>query len=352
MNAETFSSAFTSEKMRTILPNFEMEDEKMKKSLSLLLALLMVLSLCACGAGSKSDSYEYAVEAPAAAYMSADMAAEEAGYGGFSAAEGTNTAGEPGSDAPETDPSKIIYSASATVETTDFDGSIAKLLTLVEENKGWIEASSMNGANYRSIARGSSYNRSASYTLRIPSNKFELLMGSLPEIGNVPYSHTYTENVTSQYYDTQARLTAYQTQETRLLEMMEKAETVSDVIAIEEKLTELRYQIESLQSALKNWDRQVSYSTIDLEVMEVSEYTPEPKQSYGQELWQALTGAFADLGQFFKDLLVFLVSAIPTILVLTALFFIFRPLIRKLAARRREKKELRRQAKAGTEKKE
>lgn len=331
----------------------ETEDKKMKKNLSLLLALLMTLSLCACGAGSKSASYEeYAMEAPAAAYMSADMAAEDAGYGGFSAAEGANTAGDPGSDAPETDPSKIIYSASATVETTDFDGSIAKLLALVEENKGWVEASSMSGANYRSIARGSSYNRSASYTLRIPSDKFELLMGSLSQIGNVPYSHTYTENVTSQYYDTQARLTAYQTQETRLLEMMEKAETVSDVIAIEEKLTELRYQIESLQSALKNWDRQVSYSTISLDVMEVSEYTPEPQQSYGQELWQALTGAFRNLGQFFKDLLVFLVSAIPTILVLTALFFIFRPLFRKLAARRREKKAQRQQAKAGTEKKE
>ena len=323
----------------------------MKKSLSLLLALLMTLSLCACGA-SKSMAYESsASEAPAAMYMSADTAAE-ADYGGFAVAGGANAAGEAGSDAPETDPSKIIYSADATVETTDFDGSIAKLLALVEQNKGWIEASSMSGANYRSIARGSSYNRSASYTLRIPSDKFELLMGSLSEIGNVPYSHTYTENVTSQYYDTQARLTAYQTQETRLLEMMEKAETVSDVIAIEEKLTELRYQIESLQSALKNWDRQVSYSTIDLEVMEVSEYTPEPQQSYGQELWQALTGAFRNLGQFFKDLLVFLVSAIPTILVLTALFFIFRPLFRKLAARRREKKALRQQTKAGTEKKE
>lgn len=323
----------------------------MKKSLSLLLALLMTLSLCACGA-SKSMAYESsASEAPAAMYMSADTAAE-ADYGGFAVAGGANAAGEAGSDAPETDPSKIIYSADATVETTDFDGSIAKLLALVEQNKGWIEASSMSGANYRSIARGSSYNRSASYTLRIPSDKFELLMGSLSEIGNVPYSHTYTENVTSQYYDTQARLTAYQTQETRLLEMMEKAETVSDVIAIEEKLTELRYQIESLQSTLKNWDRQVSYSTICLEVMEVSEYTPEPQQSYGQELWQALTGAFRDLGQFFKDLLVFLVSAIPTILVLTALFFVFRPLFRKLAARRREKKAQRQQAKAGTEKKE
>ena len=54
----------------------------------------------------------------------------------------------------------------------------------------------------------------------------------------------------------------------------------------------------------------------------------------------------------FKDLLVFLVSAIPTILVLTALFFIFRPLFRKLAARRREKKAQRQQTKAEAEKKE
>ena len=97
-----------------------------------------------------------------------------------------------------------------------------------------------------------------------------------------PIPHTYTENVTSQYYDTQARLTAYQTQEARLLEMMEKAETVEDIITIEEKLTDLRYRIESLQSTLKNWDRQVSYSTISLDVEEVQEYTPETPAAKGQ----------------------------------------------------------------------
>lgn len=325
----------------------------MKKSLSLLLALLMILSLCACGAQSKSTAYESAAEVPAPMYMSADEAPAEAEYGGFSVSGAAgNSAGEDGSGLPEEDPAKIIYSADATVETTDFDGSITKLLTLVERYKGWIESSSMNGANYYSISRGNSSNRSASYTLRIPSDKFELLMTSLSEIGNVPYTHTYTENVTSQYYDTQARLTAYQTQEARLLEMLEMAETVSDVIAIEEKLTELRYRIESLQSSLKNWDRQVSYSTICLELTEVKEYTPEAQRSYGQELWQALTGAFKNLGRFFKDLLVFLVSAIPTLLVLTALFFIFRPLVRKLAARRRERKARRGQEKAGQKEKE
>lgn len=313
----------------------------MKKIISLLLALLLVFSLCACGAsstGSTNSSKAISQDAaPAEAPMAVYTNEEESGFGGLAVSD-TVAGSSTGSDVPESDPSKIIYSADATVETTDFDGSISKLLALVEQYEGWIESSSMNGANYYSISRGNSSNRSASYTLRIPSDKFELLMNSLSEIGNVPYTHTYTENVTSQYYDTQARLTAYETQETRLLEMMEKAETVSDVIAIEEKLTELRYQIESLQSSLKNWDRQVSYSTIYLEVMEVKEYTPEAQRSYGQELWQALTGAFKDLGQFFKDLLVFLVSAIPTLIVLTALFFILRPLGRKIVAKRREKK--------------
>ena len=310
----------------------------MKKSLSLLLALLMTLSLCACGAGSKSASNEeYAMEAPAAMYMRADSAAE-ADFGGFAVAGAANTAGEAVSDAPETDPSKIIYSASATVETTDFDGSVARLLELVEENKGWIESSSMNGANYRSIARGSSYNRSASYTLRIPSDRFEPLMGSLSEIGNVPYSHTYTENVTSQYYDTQARLTAYQTQETRLLEMMEKAETVSDVIAIEEKLTELRYQIESLQSTLKNWDRQVAYSTLDLEIQEVIEYTPESRMSYGQELALALTNGLRRTGEFFKDLLLAIVGALPALVILAVVLAILIPVWKKRRKARRAKK--------------
>ena len=76
---------------------------------------------------------------------------------------------------------------------------------------------------------------------------------------------------------------------------------------------------------------------------EVGEYTPQPQQSYLQELWQALTGAFKDLGRFFKNFLVFLVSAIPTIIVLAILFFVFRPVYRKLKARRKTRREAKRE---------
>ena len=197
-----------------------------------------------------------------------DSAASAGEYGEYDS-------GTDGGDVPDENPEKIIYSADATVETTEFDKTLEELAALIKEYGGWVQSSSINGANYYSISRGSSYNRSADYTIRIPSDKFQTVMGSLSTLGNIPYSYTYTENVSAQYYDVQSRLTAYKTQETRLLEMMEKAQTVEDTITIEEKLTELQYKIDSLQSSLNNWDRQVNYSTISLNVQEVGEYTEQ-----------------------------------------------------------------------------
>lgn len=309
----------------------------MKKTLSLLLAVLLGFALCACGSADTASS------APSAAYdmVSTEAAypaeAPEEDYGGFAVAGGTQL--ETGSGAaPEGSPEKLIYSASATVETTEFDRTIEKLSALVEQYGGFVESSSINGSNYYTQSRGYSSERYASYVIRVPSGKFSALMGSLSTLGNVPYSHTYTENITAQYYDTDARLTAYQTQEARLLEMMEAAETVEDLIAIEEKLTELRYQIESLQSTLKNWDRQAAYSTLDLEVQEVIEYTPESRMSYGQELALALTNGLRRTGEFFKDLLLAIVGALPALVILAVVLAILIPVWKKHRKARRAKK--------------
>ena len=307
----------------------------MKKALSLLLAALLVFALCACGSADTASS------APAASY---DMAytenaypAEAEEYGGFAVTGGTQLESGSGA-APEGSPEKLIYSASATVETTEFDGTIEKLSALVEQYGGFVESSSVNGSNYYTQSRGYSSTRCASYVIRVPSDKFSALMGSLSTLGNVPYSHTYTENITAQYYDTDARLTAYQTQEARLLEMMEAAKTVEDLIAIEEKLTELRYQIESLQSTLKNWDRQVAYSTLDLEVQEVVEYTPESRMSYGQELALALSSGLKRTGEFFKDLLLAVVGALPALVILAVVLAILIPVWKKRRKARKARK--------------
>ncbi len=335
---------------------------KMRKCISLVLCLLMAFSLCACGssnsAKSESSSAYYAapaeapMPAPAAAngYYAEEAAYDMAAYDGDSGFVTGSTAArkESGSETPEENPEKIIYSADATVETTEFDKSIAALEKLLADCGGFVESSSVNGSNYYDSSRGKVSRRTASYTLRIPSAKFSGVMENLSRLGNVPYTYMYTENVTAQYYDVEARMKAYKAQEARLLEMMDLAETVEDIITIEDKLTDVRYRIDSFQSSLNNWDRRVAYSTLSITVKEVQVYTPATvtKISYGEELWLTFTDALKNAGQFFKDLLVFLVSAIPTLVILAVLFFVFRPLLKKLHQKAKARREARAAKKA------
>ena len=314
----------------------------MKKIFALIFSLLLLLSLCACGSAAKSAQGNYArdagyYESPAEAPMTEEMAWDEAeSYGGFASDGATYAEGE--TRAPEIDPEKIIYSADASVETTEFELTLEKLQGLVQQFGGFIESSSINGSNYYSQSRGYANNRSANYTIRIPSERFSELMGSLSTLGNVPYTYTYTENISARYYDVQARLTAYKTQEQRLLEMMEMAETVSDIVVIEDRLSELRYEIESLQSTLNSWDRQVSYSSVNVNISEVTVYTPEATLSYGQRLGLAVRNGLQSTGEFFSNFLLWFLEALPALIILAVLTVAVIIIIRRARKKRRARK--------------
>lgn len=233
----------------------------------------------------------------------------------------------------EIEPDKIIYSGDATLETETFEETVEAVQKMIADCGGFIESSSLSGSNY--------YNsrlRTASYTLRVPSSRFAEIMNSLSGFGNVPYSHTYTENISAQYYDTSARLVAYKTQEQRLLQMMEQAESVSDLVTIEEHLTELRYQIESLQSTINRWDRQVSYSSISLDIKEVKEYTPEVQESYLKQIVRAFKQGITNITEFFKAALLWFLEALPVIVLLVVLIFVVRIIMKKRKAKRQMKK--------------
>ena len=306
------------------------------KVLALILALLMLLTLCACGS-SKASSVEAPMEEAMEAeyngdYYAADTVQMAAASGLAPNARGAsaNTSAKTGSEVPEIDPEKIIYSANATVETTDFEAGLAAVEALVERFDAWIESSSVNGSNFYDISRGYASTRSASYTLRVPSERFQELMGTLSEIGNVPYTHVYTENVSAQYYDTQARMEAYKAQEARLLEMMDRAESVDDLISIESRLSDLRYEIESLQTSLNQWDRRVAYSSVYLELQEVREYTQDtPVQlGFGERLGRAFRSGIHGFVAFCQDAILWLAESLPA-LVLIALVLIVLLAVRK-----------------------
>jgi len=323
--------------------------KKLNRVLTLTLALLLLCSLCACGSSAYKEEIGAGAYINSPAYAEPSYATDMEDYGGFAAEDYaySEDGSSSGTEAlPAINPDKIIYTANATVETTDFETTLQGVEALVKGCGGFIESSSINGSNYSNLSRGYTSRRSASYTLRIPCEQFNTVMNDLTTLGNVPYTSTYTENISAQYYDTQARMEAYKAQETSLIAMLEKAETVADIITIEDKLSDVRYRIESLQSTLTNWDRQVSYSTIYLSVNEVTVYTPPTELTFGEKLANAFTDGIAAFGDFLQEVSFFVAESFLFLLLLAGIIVLVVFLSKKRRAARKAAKAAKQQAKA------
>ncbi|MEA4894740.1 MAG: DUF4349 domain-containing protein [Oscillospiraceae bacterium] len=309
-----------------------------RKFLSIALALILILALAACGAaGNKSPetatSDRASIPAPEAASGSSfDMEeGQKASQADISGSAGAGNLTE----LPSAD--KIIYTGYVSLETLDFDKTMADLQQLISDCGGFVQTSNVTGGDYDSIYGGTAISRTADYTIRVPVEKFKSVTDSLKNLGNVVSSSTNADNITMQYTDTQSRLSAYQTEETRLLELLAKASSVEDMLAIETRLSDVRYNIESLTSQLKNWDSQVSYSTLTLSVREVALYSKDNSStlSYGEQIRQTFAHSLYSLGSFFKGLLKFLVAIFPALVVLGVIAVIVLLIVK--ASNRRKK---------------
>ncbi|HBD85976.1 MAG TPA: hypothetical protein DC001_00950 [Clostridiales bacterium] len=286
-----------------------------KQILALFASLILVFCLAGCGAASAPKTQANVSYGGGAAEEQAEnrgQAADEAGGIHDGETEIPSAAGESG--APVAD--KIIYSAYAEIETRDFDASVAGVYSLITRYGGFLETSSVTGNDYYA----SRSSRSASFVIRIPSQHFEALTGSLTELGNVPYSSTSAQNITARYNDTQSRLDAYEIEYDRLLSMLEQAKTVEEMLAIEQRLSDVRYSIQSLSDTISGWDSLISYSTVELRLDEVVEYTEEPLETgnYWEEVGAAFSATLKGLGRFFKNLLKAVIAVSPILVVLAA----------------------------------
>lgn len=297
----------------------------MKKCLSAIaLSLALLLALSGCGGAATAPN--------AASDMSYAGSGEFAEASTGSDLTGVGAAVSPDSAQP-TFSDKIIYSAYAEIETRTFDDSVAGVADLLSRFGGFLERSAVTGRDYQ----GYGSERTASFTVRVPSDKFSAFTGALSELGSVTYSTTDAQNITQQYNDTQARLDAYNIEYERLLAMLEKAQTVEEMLSIESRLSEVRGNIQSLSNTVSGWDSLLSYSTVDLQLSEVVDYTPAPQQTYWQSVWSGFTASLRSVGRFFKNALRLLISALPVLVLLVAAGAAVWLIVRALSKRRREK---------------
>lgn len=320
--------------------------KKRFNKLALLLAVLLLAGcLTACGASSKSE---------ATASMSYDTAAAEAPMEmeimeepAAAAEEGFSTSSQESADALEVETvedftEKIIYTGYVSIETTAFDDSLRDLEKAVAENGGFVQDSSVEGYSCTNADGTTSVvDRWASYTVRIPADKFSAFMALTDGIGNVTSTSRSAENVTSQYTDYEARLDSLYIQEERLLDMLEKSGDLESLIVLEERLSEVRYEIESIERNLRNLDQKLAYSTVHLTIQEVEIYTPTVPvtRTFGEKLSDAFSSGWIGFVRGLQNFCLSLARNLFTLVLLAVLVVILIVALRKVRRHRRKKAE-------------
>lgn len=333
------------------------------KRITGLLVMTMTLGLLtACGASSDSagmgiasspQAWDYNTEA--AEEMSwSDM--DSLGMDMYSSAE-SKTESTSGGQMQESDAAsqqsdrKLIRTVNMSVETKEFDSVMETLEQRVSDLGGYIEKmDSYNGSAYSS----SRSSRNASLTARIPADQLNVFLGEVSEISNVTRRSENVQDVTLAYVDLASHKKTLLAEHDRLLELMERAEYIEDIITIEQRLSNVQYQIESMETQLRTYDNKVDYSTVYLDVSEVQELTPV--EVHEETLWERISGGFMDnlkkIGNGALEILVWLLVHIPTLVLwalLITLFIVWIKWCWKRGRIKEEKKKAEEAAKGGNE---
>ncbi|MCL2124833.1 MAG: DUF4349 domain-containing protein [Oscillospiraceae bacterium] len=329
----------------------------MKKMLAILLAVLMAAALLTSCASIKTDassqntsSYspnvarEYSIADSGSAPGASPMPdGEYYDYGDYTADNDSSaydnvgilpivgTSG--GSGLAE----KIIYTVSASIETVDYDASVNEVYKMMAAFGAFVESSYIGGRNNAQTRYGWQTYRSASFTLRVPKDRLNAITESLGNLGNVISLQSDAQNITAQFSDTQSRLNSYKTQEERLLDMLARSDTIADMIVIEQRLGDIRYNIESFTSALVNWQNQVDYSTLMVYIQEVEVFTEiiPIQRTYWEQVGDGVSSTVKGVGRFFTDLLKWLIVSLPVLIILAVIAVVVLVLVKRGIKRRK-----------------
>lgn len=267
-----------------------------RKSIMLVMILSLMLALMGCGKAVTQDMAMTESMSASAPKMESVLADGEFGMSENLSAEMKITE-EQGQSQTAMEDRKLIKTVDMRVETKSFDQTMIAVKEKVEELGGYIESmETYNGSSYSTYRS----TRNSNMTIRIPKQHLETFLETVSDISNVVRRSENVEDVTLTYVDLESHKKVLLTEQETLINLLKKAEAIEDIITIESRLSDVRYQIESMESQLRTFDNKVDYSTIYLDIEEVRELTPVKEET----VWEQISGGFLKSLRDIKDGLV------------------------------------------------
>lgn len=300
---------------------------KSKKTFLIIVSILLILSLIAGCSSQKSIQNESSV-AP-------DVGSP--GFGGPVRDQATENKGDIAPSQPNTvpsplEPKKVITTIQMAFETTEFDKTTNNLDIIIDKYKAYVENSNISNNSYYN---NKNY-RFGSYTIRVPKISVDSFKSELSGIGNMISENTSKEDVTSQYSDTESRLKVITVKEERILSLLEKAEKIEDIIALENQLSQTIQEKENLKSSLIQLDDKVDYSTFYLSIQETEKLSNAEtvETTFGTKIMNAINDSLYSFKKTMQNLTISLIYGLPFLIILGLILFIAFKVIRKINIKR------------------
>lgn len=233
----------------------------------------------------------------------------------------------------ETPNEKLIQNIGLEIETKQYTTTVSEIEALVRSLNGYIQ----NSYIPRPKTENEFSNLEASLTVMIPTVSIDDFILKAGKTSNIVSERREVYNVTDSYRDTESRINTLKAKELRLLELLKQSGSLSDLLTIENELSNTRYEIERLESTILDYDKRIQYTQFNLIIREVYEYSPSEKAS----LWERIVEGFTSNAQSFIRTLetgfIFIVTTLPFILIqlilwslpLLIVYFIYRKVSKK-----------------------
>ena len=168
---------------------------------------------------------------------------------------------------------------------------------------------------------------------RNDQGKLEAFIEELSQIGTITSKSISSEDITDSYIDVESRIKALEIEENTLLGLLKKAESLKDVIEIQDRLSEVRTDLESMKSKKQSYDGMVAYSGVSLNINEVERVVEGGDTFFGQIKEKLLRNLYC-LADFFRTLAINLIASLPYIAVVGVAFVIVIVVLRKIRKRK------------------
>ncbi len=263
--------------------------------------------------------YDYGASDTYEAYPQEDAVAL---YENSAPALGARSAAEKGAanDSTAEDEKKIVRNAWLTLKTERFDEAVSALCGQIEQAGGVVESRDISGAKNAS--------RSASLTLRVPSDMLDSVLSGAGEWGEVTREQTSAVDMTSTYTDNASRLESARAKKRQLDALYEKAETMEDIITLTDAIFDVQEEIEWLEGQNRRIDNQASMATLYVTINEKSSAVAA-KQPLLTRMGEEFVEGMENFGEFVFGVVLGLIYALPWAAVAAVVIALARRWVRK-----------------------